>query len=231
MLFRSHDQKGIEAGGGREIGDKITGDLLEGVGCAGANGGEWRDCGMCVCLVLLAGGASCDVFADIGGQARPPEFCRNELPSFEVPRVTSTFVVVTSLENGVAEGVIVRDIDTTLVGQDACLDLPVGEVGTEGERDVLVHGLEGLEDEGVTRRGGLDTVGEGYVDNVDEERWGRRVTPSLSSSDWGRRSGRRERASGPARSLPGTWTIFRSKSARSMSQRACHRLRFWGERK
>ena len=42
----------------------------------------------------------------------------------------------------------------------------------EGERDVFVHGLEGLEDKGVTRRGGLDMVGEGYVDNVDKKRWG-----------------------------------------------------------
>ena len=39
----------------------------------------------------------------------------------------------------------------------------------EGERDVLVHGLEGLEYEGVTRRGGLDTVGESHIDDVDEE--------------------------------------------------------------
>jgi hypothetical protein len=33
---------------------------------------------------------------------------------------------------------------------------------------------------------------------------GRRVTPSLSRLEVGRRSGRRERASGPAKSLPGT---------------------------
>ena len=50
---------------------------------------------------------------------------------------------------------------------------------------------------------------------------GRRVTLLLSSSVWGRRSGRRERVSGPARSFPGTWIIVRWKSARSMSQRAC----------
>ena len=82
-------------------------------------------------------------------------------------------MVVTALENGVAEGVVVGDIDTTLVGQDACFDLPVGEAGTEGERDVLIHGLEGLEDKGVARRGGLDAMGEGDVDNVDEERRGK----------------------------------------------------------
>ena len=29
----NHDQQGIEARGDREVGDKITGDLLEGVRC------------------------------------------------------------------------------------------------------------------------------------------------------------------------------------------------------
>ena len=146
-----HDQKGIEAGGRGEVGDKVTGDLLEGAGGGGANRSEWRDGGVGICLVLLAGRAALNVFADVGGEAGPPEFCCDELMSFEVAGVTGTFVVVTPLENGVAEETIVGDVDTTLIGQDACFDLPVGEAGTEGERDVLVHGLEGLENEGVTR--------------------------------------------------------------------------------
>ena len=60
---------------------------------------------------------------------------------------------------------------------------------------------------------------------------GSRVTPSLSRSEEGRRSGQQESVSGPARSLPGTWIIFRSKSERSRSQQACRRLRAWGCRK
>jgi len=60
---------------------------------------------------------------------------------------------------------------------------------------------------------------------------GSRVTPSLSRSEEGRRSGRQESASGPARSFPGTWIIFRSKSERSKSQQACRRFRAWGCRK
>ena len=168
-----HDQKGIEAGGGREVGDKVTGDLLEGAGRRGANGGEWRDGRVCICLVLLAGGASLDVFADVRGETGPPEFCRDELSSFEVTGVTGALMVMTSLENGVAKGIIIGDIDTALIGQNARVDLPVGEAGTEGERDILVHGLEGLEDEGVTSRSILDAMGEGYVDDVDEERWGK----------------------------------------------------------
>ena len=54
------------------------------------------------------------------------------------------------VENSVTEGVIIGDIDTTLVGQDACFDLPIGKAGTEGKGNVVVHGLEGLKDKGVT---------------------------------------------------------------------------------
>ena len=51
---------------------------------------------------------------------------------------------------------------------------------------------------------------------------GSRVTPSSSMEDGGRRSGKWEKASGPASSLPGTWSILRSKSERSRSQHAWH---------
>ena len=168
-----HDQKGIEAGGRGEVGDKVAGDLLEGAGCGGANGGERWDGRVGVGLVLLAGGTALDIFADVGGKAGPSEFRHDELSSFEVAGVTSTFMVVTSLENGVAEGIIVGDVDTALIGQDACFDLPVGEAGTEGERDIIVHGLEGLENERIARQSRLDAMGEGYVDNINEERWGK----------------------------------------------------------
>ena len=79
-----------------------------------------------------------------------------------------------TLEDGVTQGVIVGDIDTSLIGQDACINLPVGEAGTEGERDVFVHGLEGLEDKGIACRRRLDTVGEGDVNDIDEKRWGKK---------------------------------------------------------
>ena len=49
---------------------------------------------------------------------------------------------------------------------------------------------------------------------------GSKVTPVLSSLSVGRRSGRRERVSGLASSLPGTWIILRSKSVRSISHSA-----------
>ena len=144
---------------------------MEGAGRGGVDGGERRDGRMDVGFVLLAGCTTFDVFTDIGGKAGPPEFSCDKLLGFEVARVTSTFVVVATLEDSVPQGVVIWDIDAALIGQDACFNLPVGEAGTEGERKVIVHGLEGLEDEGVTRGRRLDTVGEGDVNNVDEERW------------------------------------------------------------
>ena len=45
----------------------------------------------------------------------------------------------------------------------------------------------------------------------------RKVTPALLLLSAGRRSGQRERASGLASSLPGTWIILRSKSVRSIN--------------
>ena len=111
------------------------------------------------------------VFADVEGKAGPPEFHSNKLSGFQVAGVAGTLVVMTTVENSVTEGVVSGDIDTTLIGQDACVDLPIGEAGTEWKRDVVVHRLEILENEGVTCRGGLDTVGEGDVNNIDKEGW------------------------------------------------------------
>ena len=49
---------------------------------------------------------------------------------------------------------------------------------------------------------------------------GSKVTLVLSSLLVGVRSGWRERVSGPASSLPGTWIILRSKLVRSISHSA-----------
>ena len=99
--------------------------------------------------------------------------------------------------------------------------MPVGEAGTEWEGDVFAHGLEGLEDEGVACRGRLDAMGEGDVNNVDEEGWGKEsasviVIVGLREEVWAAGEGIR-----PAKSFPGTRIIFRLKSARSISQQAC----------
>ena len=173
----NHDQKGIKAGGDREVGDKIAGDLLERAGCRGANGGERWDGGMGVGLVLLAGCTACNILSDVGGQARPPELGCDELACFQVAGVTGYFVIMATLEDSMMEGGVIGDIDVALIGQDACFDLPVGEAGMEGKRDVIIHGLEGLENEGVACRGRLDMVGEGNVNDIDKEGWGKERNP------------------------------------------------------
>ena len=71
---------------------------------------------MGVGLVLLAGSTAFDIFADVGGEAGPPKFRCNELAGFQVARMSGTFMVMATLEDSMAEGVIVRDIDTALVG-------------------------------------------------------------------------------------------------------------------
>ena len=145
-----HDQKGIKADGRGQVSDKVTRDLLEGVGCRGVNEGEWGNGGVCVGLVLLTGRTAFNIFADVGGKAGPPEFSCDGLVSFQVSRVAGRVMIMAMLEDGVAKGFIVGDIDATLIGKDACYDLPVRKVGAEGKGNILIHGLESLEDEGIT---------------------------------------------------------------------------------
>ena len=82
---------------------------------------------------------------------------------FQEAGMTGGFMVMAACEDGAAEGIIRRDIDAALVGKDTSFDLPVSEPRAEWERDVFVHGLESLEDKGVTRGRGFNAVGEGGV--------------------------------------------------------------------
>jgi len=72
--------------------------------------------------------------------------------------MSSSFVIVASFKDGMADGVIIRDVDSALVGKDSSFMLPVGEAGAEGEGDGTVYGLKDLEYEGVISRGGLNTI-------------------------------------------------------------------------
>ena len=126
---------------------------------------------MCVNLVLLAKGTALDVAVDEGSKAGPPEFGGNQLSGFQEAGVSGGFMIMASRKDGTVEGVVSGDIDTAFVGEDAGFNLPVGQPGMEGERNVLMHGLEGLENEGVTRGGGFDALGEGGVNEVDEKGW------------------------------------------------------------
>ena len=128
---------------------------------------------MRVNLVLLANGTALDVAADEGSKAGPPEFGSNQLSSFQEAGVSGGFMITATFKDGSAEGVVCGDVDAALVSKDdASFDLPVSEPGTEGKRDVLVHRLEGLENERVSRGCGFNVVGEGGVNQVDKEgRW------------------------------------------------------------
>ena len=83
--------------------------------------------------------------------------------------MSRSFMVVTACEDGVTDGVIVGDVYSAFVSKDTGFMLPVREAGTEGEGNGSVHGLEGLEYKGVIGGGGLDVVGEGSVDDANEE--------------------------------------------------------------
>ena len=72
-------------------------------------------------------------------------------------------MIMAACEDGAAKGVVCGDVDTSFVNEDTCFDLPICESGPEGKRDVFMHGLESLEDEGVTRGRRLNAVGESGV--------------------------------------------------------------------
>ena len=69
-----HDHERIEAGGHGEIRDKIAGNLLKRTRGDGLDRGQGRHGGVCVSLVLLAESTAFNIAADIGSEARPPEF-------------------------------------------------------------------------------------------------------------------------------------------------------------
>ena len=99
---------------------------------------------MRVRLVLLAEGTALDIASDEGSESGPPEFRGDQLTSFQEAGMASRLMIMAALKDCAVEGVVRRDIDVALVSKDAGFDLPVSESETEGERDVLVHGLEGL---------------------------------------------------------------------------------------
>ena len=51
LLYKTmvdHDQQRVKAGGGKEVSDEVTGDLLKGMGRAGFDQSEQENGGMCV---------------------------------------------------------------------------------------------------------------------------------------------------------------------------------------
>ena len=107
---------------------------------------------MHVGFVLLAFSTAFNVSADKGGEAGPPEFSGDKLMGFQKTGVTSRIVIVTPFKDGTAEGVVGGDIDTSFIGEDFRLHLPVSKTGVKRKGNILVHRLECLQDEGITSR-------------------------------------------------------------------------------
>ena len=167
-----HDQERIEARGDREVRDKVTRDLLEGARSDRFNGRQGGCGGVRVNFVLLAQGTAFNIAADKRGESRPPEFSGDQLASFQEAGMAGGLMIMAAFEDGTAEGVVCRDVDTSLVSKDAGFDLPVSEPRVERKRNVLMHGLEGLEDKGITCGSRFDAMREGGVDEVNEKgRW------------------------------------------------------------
>jgi len=78
-------------------------------------------------------------------------------------------MIVAPFKDGMADGVIVRDVDSAFVGEDSGFVLPIGEARTEGKGNGTIHGLEGLEYEGDVGGGGLNAIREGSVDDADKK--------------------------------------------------------------
>ena len=99
---------------------------------------------MHVGFVLLAFSTALDITMNKGDKAWPPEFGSNKLTSFKEARVAGKFVVMTSFKDGMAEGVVSRDINTAFVGEDFHFNLPVGKTGVEWKGNILMHRLKCL---------------------------------------------------------------------------------------
>ena len=69
-----------------------------------------------------------------------------------------------TLENCATKGIVHGDINVAFISEDTRFDLPVSKLGAKGKRNVLMYGLESLEDEGITCGSRFDAVREGGVD-------------------------------------------------------------------
>ena len=94
------------------------------------------------------------------------------MASFEDTQVASSGMVMVASDDGVAQVCIGRDIDAALVSQDASVVMPVRKAGAKGSWGSTWESVEGVQDQWVRSRGGAKFVGEGGIDEVNEERVG-----------------------------------------------------------
>ena len=89
---------------------------------------------------------------------------------FQVTWVTCHFMVMAMSKDGLSKRGVGGDVDTAFVCEDPFGILPVRQMRTEGRGDGSIHRLQCLEDKRVRGQGGLDTMGEGHVNEVNKER-------------------------------------------------------------
>ena len=121
-----HDQKRVEPIGRREIGDKVTGELLERPSGGRANGGKGGNGWVRVGLVLLASRTPFNVFTYERREAGPPKLGGNKLAGFKIARVAGGFMIVAAGKDGVSERGVRGNVNASLVGENALSILPVG---------------------------------------------------------------------------------------------------------
>ena len=72
----------------------------------GPDWSEWWDGGVGVGFVLLAYGAALNILSYKLCKTQPPEFCGNELVSFEITGMSSSLMVMAVSKDGVTEGIL-----------------------------------------------------------------------------------------------------------------------------
>ena len=101
-----------------------------------------------------------DITANVRGQAWPPKFRGNQLASFENARMASSGMIMVSSDDRVAESSICRNIDTTLVSQDAGIIVPVREAGMKSGGDSARQSMEGVKNQWVRSGGRAEFIRE-----------------------------------------------------------------------
>ena len=88
-----------------------------------------------------------DITVDVRGEVWPPKLRGNKLMSLEYTRVASSGVVMVAGDNRMAEVGISRDIDTSLVGQNPGIVMPIRETGAEFSGDLTWESMESIKNE------------------------------------------------------------------------------------
>ena len=85
-------------------------------------------------------------------------------------RLSGSLMIMAMSKDRMAEGILEGDIDTSFIGEDVVIILPVGEMRLESSRDISQRRLQVLKDERVRFGKVQDLFMECCVKQVDKER-------------------------------------------------------------